>query len=170
VITSLTALAVVCLLMLVELRVSRTNEQQLKARGAVEPPDPVYGTMRWAYPGVFVAMAIEGALWGDAPRSLVLAGAVMLGLAKLLKYWAILSLGDRWTYRVFVLPNAPLVTSGPYRWLRHPNYVAVLGELLAMALVTRARVMGPVGLLFFGALLVLRIRAEERALGLQRSG
>jgi isoprenylcysteine carboxyl methyltransferase (ICMT) family protein YpbQ len=52
--------------------------------------------------------------------------------------------------------------------MRHPNYVAVVGELLAMAVVTGARVMGPVGLLFFGALLMVRIRAEERALSLSR--
>lgn len=167
-ITSLTALALVLLLMLVELGVSRRNERHLKTLGAVEPRDPVYVTMRWAYPVVFLAMAAEGALVGQMPRSMVLTGAAVFGLSKLLKYWAIRSLGYRWTYRVFVLPNQPLVTRGPYRLLRHPNYVAVLGELVAMALVTGARVMGPVGLLFFGALLVLRIRAEERALRLER--
>jgi methyltransferase len=166
VITPLAAL-VVLLLMLAELRVSRRNEQYLRRRGAVEPPDPVYGTMRWAYPGAFLAMATEGALAGGARRWMVLAGAVLFTLAKLLKYWAIGSLGHRWTYRVFVLPDAPLVTAGPYRWMRHPNYVAVIGELVAMALVTEARVMGPVGLVCFGALIALRIRAEERALGIR---
>jgi methyltransferase len=165
VIASLTALAVVLLLMLLELRVSLTNQQRLKTLGAIAPQDPVYGTMRWAYPGVFLAMAAEGALAGQAPRSMVLAGAAVFTLAKLLKYWAIRSLGHRWTYRVFVLPNQPLVTRGPYRLLRHPNYVAVVGEIAAMALITGARVTGPIGLVFFGALLMLRIRAEERALG-----
>jgi methyltransferase len=160
------ALAIVVVFMLAELRVSQENERQLRALGAIEPHDPVYATMRWAYPGVFVAMALEGAIVGQTLRSAVLAGAALFAVAKLLKYWAIGSLGQRWTYRVFVLPNAPLVTAGPYRWIRHPNYVAVVGELVAMALVTGARVMGPVGLLCFGLLMVLRIRAEERALGI----
>lgn len=166
-ITPLAALAVVLLLILAELRVSRGNQQHLRSLGAVEPYDPVYGTMRWAYPGVFLAMAVEGALAGGAPRWMVLAGAAVFTLAKLLKYWAIGSLGRRWTYRVFVLPDEPLVTAGPYGWIRHPNYVAVLGEIVAMALATGARVTGPAGLVFFGALMVLRIRAEERALGIR---
>jgi methyltransferase len=87
-------------------------------------------------------------------------------LSKSLKAWAIASLGYRWTYRVFVLPGAPLVSHGPYAFLRHPNYVAVLGELVSMALLVGARLTGPVSLLFFGFLLRRRIAAEERALGL----
>ena len=60
--------------------------------------------------------------------------------AKALKFWAIASLGTRWTYKVLVMPGLPLVPTGPYRWLRHPNYVGVVGELVAMALMTaRAR-------------------------------
>jgi methyltransferase len=58
------------------------------------------------------------------------------------------------------------VTSGPYRWLRHPNYVAVVGELIAMALMTHARITGPLGTLFFGWLLLRRIAAEERGMEL----
>jgi methyltransferase len=65
-----------------------------------------------------------------------------------------------------VLPGLPLVTAGPYRWCRHPNYIGVVGELIAMALMTRARVTGPVGTLLFGWLLVRRIAAEERAMEL----
>ena len=86
--------------------------------------------------------------------------------AKALKFWAIASLGTRWSYKVLVLPGLPLVTSGPYRWLRHPNYVGVVGELIAMALMTRARVTGPLGTVFFGWLLLRRMAAEERAMEL----
>ena len=159
----LAALAVVAALMLVELTISRRNERTMQRLGAVAPPDPVYGTMKWAYPGVFVAMALEG-LWRDQiVTSMAWSGAAVFVAAKLLKGWAIASLGHRWTYGVLVLPNAPLVTTGPYRLMRHPNYVGVVGELVAMAMVTNARVAGAAGLLFFGYLL-LRIRAEERAL------
>lgn len=160
------ALAVVVLLMLVELRISRRNEKTLKHLGAIEPRDVVYPTMRWAYPVVFVAMAVEGASVNTVPAGIVGAGAGLFVVSKALKFWAIASLGRLWTYRVFVLPGEPLVSSGPYRMMRHPNYVAVVGEIIAMALVTAAPVTGAAGLLFFGSLLRIRIRAETQALRL----
>jgi methyltransferase len=154
--------------MLGELRLSRRNERRLLRRGAVEAPDPVYRTMRWAYPGAFVAMAIEGAIVGPAPVAMVVTGAVVFVVAKGLKAWAIASLARRWTYRVIVEPGAPLVTSGPYRFVRHPNYAAVLGELVAMALLTGARITGPLGIVGFALLLGRRIGAEESALQIGR--
>jgi methyltransferase len=161
---ALAALAVVIVLMLVELRISTTNERLLIARGAIAPHDPVYKTMRWAYPAVFAAMAVEGALSAPAPPALVVAGAVLFTASKLFKFWAIATLGERWTYKVLVLPGVPLVTSGPYRFIRHPNYVGVVGELVGMALMAEARFAGPAGVLFFSWLLSRRIRAEDQAL------
>jgi methyltransferase len=96
-----------------------------------------------------------------------LVGILIIAAAKLLKGWAIATLGVRWSYRVLVIPGAPLVSSGPYRWMRHPNYVGVVGELLGMAVLMAARVTGPVSLLFFSWLLHRRILAEERALGVR---
>jgi methyltransferase len=152
-------------MMLGELWLSKWNEEALLARGAIEADDEVFRTMRWAYPGVFIAMAAEGAAVGVVAGGVSLVGVSLLVVSKALKFWAIASLGTRWTYRVLVLPTVPLVATGPYRFLRHPNYVAVVGELLAMALMMRARVTGPLGLLFFGWLLFRRITAEERAMG-----
>lgn len=159
------ALAAVLALMLGELRLSRRNERTLRDRGAVESPDPVYSTMRWAYPAVFVAMAIEGVLSQPVPPNVVPAGVAIFIIGKLVKAWAIVTLGERWTFKVLVLPGVPLVTGGPYQFVRHPNYVGVIGELIGMALITGARVSGPLGVVFFSWLLVRRIRAEERALG-----
>lgn len=158
------ALAVAMLFMLAELQVSRRHERLLRARGAIEPPDAVYSTMRWAYPAVFVAMAVEGMLSGPAPRPVLVAGIVVFAIGKVVKLWAITTLGERWTYKVLVLPGVPLVTSGPYRFVRHPNYAGVVGELVGMALMTGARLTGPLGLVFFSWLLMRRIQAEERAL------
>ena len=158
------ALVVVIASMLVELRVSMGNERVLRARGAVAPPDPVFRTMRWAYPAVFVAMATEGLLTAPVSPRMLAAGIVAFLAGKLLKAWAIVSLGERWSYKVLVLPGAPLVSHGPYRLLRHPNYVGVIGELVGMALITGARIAGPLGILFFSWLLARRIRAEEQAL------
>jgi methyltransferase len=160
------SLAVVALSMLGELLVSRRNEQRLLAQGAIEPADPVYATMRWAYPAVFIAMTLEAVLAARQPGVAALAGAALFLAAKALKFWAIAALGARWTYRVLVIPGAPLIRTGPYRFIRHPNYVAVVGELVGMALLTSARFSGPLCMAFFTSLLYRRIVSEERALGL----
>lgn len=164
---ALAVLLVVAIGMAGELWLSKRNERRLLARGALAPPDPAYRTMRWAYPLAFLAMAGEGALRGSPPMTLSIAGGAIFAAAKALKYWAVASLGDRWTFRVFVLPGTPLVTNGPYRLMRHPNYLAVVGELVGMALLVGARITGPSSLLLFGWLLRRRIDAEERALGLR---
>lgn len=165
---TIVALVVALALMLLELTISRRNEGRLRARGAIAPPDPVYPAMRWAYPAMFVMMALEGLLSGPAKAQLLLAGLGIFVLGKVLKAWAIRSLGDFWTYRVFVVPGEPLVAHGPYRWLRHPNYLAVIAELMGFALMVAARWSGIVALLLFGELLRRRIRSEEDALGLSR--
>jgi methyltransferase len=161
---SLVVLAVVVAFMLGELAWSRRNERLLLERGASAPPDPVYATMRWAYPGAFAMMALEGTLRPRDAEGVAVAGLVIFALGKGLKLWAIAALGSRWTYRVFVVPGAPLVSGGPYRFMRHPNYAGVVGELVGMAMMTAALVTGPLGTLFFVWLLRRRIVAEERAL------
>jgi methyltransferase len=163
--TSLAALGVVIAFMLLELAISRRNERALLAQGAVRPPDPVYRLMQVGYPGVFVAMALEG-LVRPMTGGLLVMGIAVFVAAKLFKFWAIATLGHRWTYTVLVLPGVPLVASGPYRFMRHPNYAGVIGELVGMALVTGAWITGPAGVVFFGVLLLVRVRAEERALHL----
>ena len=163
--STLLLIAVVFVVMLAELWLSRVNERALRARGAHEPPNDVYRTMAWAYPASFVAMAVEGLIAGPPRRVFVLAGLVTFAAAKTVKYWAIASLGSRWTFRVLVIPGAPLVTRGPYAWLRHPNYVGVIGELLGVALAVGALSTGIVSTLGFAWLLRRRIAIEERALG-----
>ncbi len=158
--------AVAALLMMGgELVLSLFNERQLRAKGAVEPPGDVIATMRWAYPVSFIAMAAEGALSGPAPASFLLGGLALFGFAKALKVWAISSLGARWSYRVLILPGAPLVTSGPYRFIPHPNYLAVVGELVSVAAIVWAPITGILATLGFGMLMRARIRVEDRALG-----
>ena len=161
---SATAVAAVLLMMLAEMQLSRYNERTLRANGAVEPPDDVYRTMAWVYPLLFVVMGLEGAAWGQTPGITTLVGVILLGVSKGLKFWAIAALGTRWTFRVLVPPGSALVTTGPYGFLRHPNYVAVMGELASMALIVGARVTGPVAMLLFGVLIRHRIRVEETAL------
>jgi methyltransferase len=167
----LVALLAVMVMMLAELWLSMSNERVLRSHGAIEAGDPVFALMRLAYPGVFIAMAVEGAIAGAQPGPMTFAGVSLMFAAKALKFWAIASLGTRWTYKVLVLPGRPLVATGPYRWFRHPNYIGVIGELLAMALMTRARITGPLGTVLFGWVLFRRIAAEQHAIELySRSG
>ena len=150
--------------MLLEAGRSRRNEATLRARGAIEPPGDVYRWMQVAYPGCFLAIVTESVLRDEPAGAAAIAGAVVFVLAKALKYAAIAALGERWTFRVLVLPDAPLVTTGPYRWLRHPNYVGVAGELIGAALMAGSPVTGAIAFVTFGGMMLARIRVEERAL------
>jgi methyltransferase len=148
-----------------EALLSGRHERALRARGAVEPAGDVHGLMRVAYPGVFVLMLAEARWLGLASTAAATVGAVLFLAAKVLKYAAIRELGDRWSFRVLVLPDAPLVATGPYRLLRHPNYLAVVGELVGAALMLGAAVSGPLALAVFVPLLLARTRVEDAALG-----
>ena len=150
--------------MLLEAGRSRRNETILRARGAVEPAGDVYRWMQVAYPGCFVAIVAESALREEPAGAAAVAGAAVFLLAKVLKYWAIATLGERWTFRVLVLPGEPLVTAGPYQWMRHPNYVGVAGELIGAALMAGSPVTGAIAFVTFGGMMLARIRVEERAL------
>lgn len=151
-------------LMLIEAGRAARNEQAQRARGGVEPDGDVYRIMRIAYPACFLAMMGEGWLRGTPRLAIFIAGAIAFALAKWLKWWAILSLGPRWTFRVIVVPGDRRVVSGPYLYLRHPNYVGVIGELVGVAGMTGAVLSGALAVLCFGGLIVRRIAVEERAL------
>ena len=153
--------------MLFETAMSRRNERELRAMGAAEPHDDVYWLMQIAYPAAFIAMLVEGWRRGAIVDVHVAAGFALLVGAKLLKYWVIMSLGVRWTFRVLVPPGSTRVLTGPYRLLSHPNYLAVMGELAGAALIAHAPVAGGIALAGFGVLILLRIRVEERALGMR---
>ena len=155
-------LAIVFIPMLVEARIAAVNERAALRRGGLEAAGDVYRVMRVAYPAVFLVMIAEGALWPG--HACLAVGLAIFIAAKLLKSWAIVTLRAAWTYRVITLPGRQLVTGGPYRWLRHPNYIGVTGELIGVALMTGARVTGPIGAIFFGLLMLKRISVEERAL------
>jgi methyltransferase len=154
--------------MLAEAWLAARNEREQRARGGIEPPGDVYRLMRVAYPAAFAAMIAEG-VW-DPGHAHWAAGLAVFAAAKALKWWAVTALGPAWTFRVIVRPAVALVVSGPYRWLRHPNYVAVVGELVGVALMSGSRLLGPLMTLMFCALMLKRIGIEDRALELVRRG
>ena len=158
------AIVVFAFMALEALRAAR-NERAQRALGGIEPPDDVYRWMQVAYPGAFAAMLAEAAIRGGPPPSLAIAGVAVFTLAKIVKWWAILTLGRFWTFRVIVVPGATLVSGGPYRFLRHPNYVGVIGELVGVGLLTGAVISGPIATAVFALLIRRRVTVEERALG-----
>jgi len=157
---ALPILGFVTLQRLGELWLTERNTSWLKARGAVE-------IGAWHYPFIVILhTAWLGVLWGmawDRPANLPLLGVFVALQA--LRVWVIVTLDGRWTTRIIVLPDAPLVRKGPYRLLSHPNYWVVVGEIAVLPLVFGL----PVTALIFSALnavvLFVRIRAEDRALG-----
>jgi methyltransferase len=150
-----------------EAALSRRNERLLRSRGALEPRGDVYPLMALTYPTAFLVMGLEGLWWPRPADGWFWAGLLTWSASKALKYAAIGALGGRWSFRVLVVPGAPLVSSGPYRHLRHPNYVAVIGELLATAMLCPAPVAGVLSVVGFGLLIRRRIEVEERALGIR---
>ena len=157
-------LVVVFVPMLVEARVATRNDRALRSAGAREPPDDVLRLMQVAYPACFLAMVVEAWLRDSGVNLTFGAGAGLFALGKALKYWAIATLGDRWSFRVLVPPHSTRIVAGPYKFLRHPNYVGVAGELAGVALMAQAPVAGIASIAGFGALMMQRIRVEEREL------
>lgn len=151
---------------LVELVLSKRNAARAFARGGVETGRGHYRVMVVLHSLFLVACAAEvGGLGRAFPGAW---GYCALGVAlgaQALRYWAIASLGERWNTRIIVVPGLSPVTRGPYRYLRHPNYVAVVLELAAVPLVHGAWVTALVFSLGNALLLRVRIRAEEEALG-----
>ena len=157
--------------MLVEAQRAASHERVQRARGGIEPAGDVYRVMRVAYPAAFLLMLGEAAWRSLVPVPGLAVGLTLFAAAKALKWWAILSLGPFWTFRVIVVPGASLVATGPYRFIRHPNYVAVAGELVGAALMTGARLAGPLATVLFCALMARRVQVENRALQTaQKSG
>jgi len=167
---ALAALAAVLAFMVAEQVRSRSNEHMLRRAGAVEPGDDVYRAMAWVYPLSFVAMGFEGLIRNRPPAAIAAAGVTIFLVSKALKYWAIATLGPRWTFRVLVPAQSTLISHGPYAHVRHPNYVAVFGEIIGFALFAGAIVTGVISAAVFGGLVRRRIRVEERALGISAPG
>lgn len=162
----LAILGVVVLERGVELVLSKRNAAWARGRGGLEAGRSHYGVMVVMHALFLVSCALEPLVLGRTFPGAV--GWVCLGVAlaaQVLRWWAIATLGRRWNTRVIVLPGAEPVTGGPYRWFPHPNYVAVVMELVALPMIFGAWLTALTFTVLNAALLVVRIRVEERALG-----
>lgn len=153
-------LLAVALQRLAELVWSRRNERCLRAAGAVEHGAGHYPLIVAVHAGLLAVLFVAA----PPERAIALPWLALLLALQPLRVWVLWALGTRWTTRVLVLPGVPLVRSGPYRWLRHPNYLVVAAEVPAIALAAdESAVALGFGLANLGVL-ALRIRVEERAL------
>jgi methyltransferase len=172
---SLTAFTVLIVLVglerLAELVVSKRNAAWSKARGGVETGFGHYPVMVVLHTGLLAGALVEA--WVRRPS--VPAGlawsmlAVVLG-SQALRWWCITTLGPRWNTRVIVVPGLAPVTGGPYRLFKHPNYVAVVLEGVALPLVHAAWITAVVFTVLNAVLLTVRIRIENAALATLPAG
>ena len=156
-------LALVTLQRIGELWLSNRNTKRLLAQGAVE-----HGASHYALI-IGVHMLWLAALWWFAPgRPIDAFWLAMFVLLEIGRIWVLATLGARWTTRIIVLPNAPLVTGGPYRFVNHPNYLVVIGEIAVLPLVFGLWQIALIFSLLNGGALWIRISEENRALALAR--
>lgn len=154
----------------VELVVSRRNASWSLARGGREFGAGHYRAMVVLHTGLLAGCVVE--VWAAHRLFAAALGWPMLVavlLSQALRWWCIATLGHQWNTKVIVVPGLTLVESGPYRWLRHPNYVAVVVEGAALPLVHTAWVTAAVFTLLNAALLKLRVATENAALSSLRA-
>jgi methyltransferase len=154
-----------------ELVVSKRNAAWSFARGGVEHGQRHYVVMVVLHTGLLVGALVE--VWVRRPEFVPTLGWTMLALvlaSQALRWSCIATLGRQWNTRVIVVPGLPRVTAGPYRFLPHPNYVAVVVEGFALPLVHSAWITAVVFTVCNAALLAVRLRVEDAALAVLSRG
>jgi methyltransferase len=148
-----------------EVWISARNSRSLLQKGAIEIAPLLLPIMALLYGIMYFGSLAEYTLIPkDIPLGWVITFFILFLLAKILKFWAISSLGPLWTMRVLILPESNVITSGPYRWIKHPNYMAVLMEIAATTLLGKCFYTFALVIALFSVTLVFRIRREEEAL------
>jgi methyltransferase len=152
-------LALVTLQRLGELVLSRHNTRRLLARGAIEFGANHYPLIVSLHAAWLVALWV----WGRN-QEVNLIWLLSFVVMQAFRVWILATLGPRWTTRIIVLPGAPLIASGPYRYLSHPNYAVVAVEIAILPLALHLPLLALIFTALNAAVLIIRLRAEARAL------
>jgi len=155
-------LALVTLQRAGELVVAHRNTRRLMARGAVELASGHYPLVVAVHAGWLILLWAFGR---DQPVNAIALAAYLV--LQGLRGWVFWTLGARWTTRIIVLPGERLVSAGPYRYLSHPNYAVVAGEIAVLPLVLHLPWIAAILTILNAGVLAIRIRAENRALAMQ---
>ena len=148
-----------------ELWLARRNTAALLARGAFEVAPGHYPLIMLLHAAWVIGLWLLG--WNRPPDPAWLGLFLLLQVARV---WTLRTLGPRWTTRIIVLPDAPLVTRGPYRFVSHPNYLIVVGEIASLPLCLGLPWYALVFTLLNAAVLAIRLRAENASLAAARQG
>ena len=152
-------LTLVTLERLAELWLARRNTRVLLAHGALE-----FSPRHYPLIVLLHAFWLAGLWWWGWQMPLNMVWLAIFILLQILRVWVLTTLGPRWTTRIIVQPGLSLIASGPYRWISHPNYVVVVGEIAVLPLCVGLPAYALVFSLANAAVLTIRIRAENAAL------
>ncbi|HEY2179325.1 MAG TPA: isoprenylcysteine carboxylmethyltransferase family protein [Caulobacteraceae bacterium] len=158
-ILSVAVLALVTVQRLIELVIARRHTRALMARGAHE-----VGARHYPLVVGLHAVWLAGLWWLAWDRPVNPPWLAAFLVLQALRLWVLKTLGERWTTRIIVLPGAPLMTGGPYRFVSHPNYLVVVGEIAVLPLAFGLTWYAAAFSALNAAVLAIRIRAENRAL------
>ena len=161
----LALLALVGVGRLVELAISRRNQRKLDKQGVRKIAEPHFRWMVIVHGSVLLAAAAEVLLL-DRPfiPGLAIAMGILFVLANALRWWVIRTLAEHWNVEVMASSRVGVVTSGPYKWVRHPNYVAVVAELFALPMIHTAWITALAGTVANLEILRRRLRVEDNVL------
>jgi methyltransferase len=149
---------------LTEVRIAKKNERVLREKGAVEAGKDHYHWMVLMHASFFVLFFIEVIVFHASPPFWWMAPFVLFIAAQIIRIWAIKSLGVYWNTKIILLPGANVVARGPYRFMRHPNYLVVSLEILVIPLIFGAYFTAILFTILNIFMLRVRIPAEEKAL------
>lgn len=149
---------------LIELMVAKRHEKSLKRLGGSEADRNGYRVIVGMHVAFFVSLISERIFLHRVLNQEWFVFVMIFALAQLLRYWAIRSLGVYWNTRIIVVPGHPIIRKGPYRFLRHPNYLAVITEFAVIPLVFSCYVTAALFTILNAVLLRRRIRIETKAL------
>ncbi|AGK54642.1 hypothetical protein B1NLA3E_14480 [Bacillus sp. 1NLA3E] len=149
---------------LVELVIAKKNEKVMKEKGAIEFGQLHYRFMVLMHVMFFVVLIFEVSIFNEQVSQFWPILFPMFLLVQAGRIWALTSLGEFWNTKIIVLPEARPIKRGPYRYLKHPNYVIVSIELLVIPLLFHAYMTAVIFTILNGYLLSIRIPAEEQAL------
>lgn len=147
-----------------ELALARRNEKILRSQGAIEFDKDGYRVIAAMHVIFFISLIYEKIFLHRTLNTYWTLFASLFVGAQILRYWAIRSLGVHWNTKVLVIPGEKWVTRGPYKYIRHPNYVAVITEIAAIPLIFSCYITAAVFSLVNLILLRRRIKIEESAL------
>src|ERR1051326_6453986 len=152
-------------LRIVELRISKRHQQQMTSRGATKVKDPYFLWMAMFHTLLLIAAAVEVVLLHRPffPALAIPMFALFLA-ANLVRWWVIRTLGEHWNVQVVDSTKLGFVVSGPFRYVRHPNYAAVFVEMIALPLIHTAWITALVGAVLHAVILSLRLSVEDPVL------